>query len=267
MNNLKYTLYILNWKKKGTVRVKPFETEFILNTIDEYNKKIVCNKIGNYEIKSIDGLTGIIKGYLYEKEDCIKKDILELHGPDHVWMRLSPLEIQGSYFPIERARGRVGVVGLGLGYVVEEIAKKEEVKEVIVYEINKDVIDLYYSNFRKDDKITIINIDAFEAKAEEFDFFYVDIYQYKITSSVVDDYETFNNIHCIEEYSFFGMEHFLLSCRYEEIVWVYIPENWMEMSKLAYNALEKSDLLKYYTQLDENLVSRILARFKEVLNN
>lgn len=247
--------------------MRPFDIEFVLNTIDEYNKKIRCKKIGDYEIKSTDGLTGIIKGYLYEKEDHIKKDILELHGPDYIWMRLSPLEIQGSYFAIERARGKVGIVGLGLGYVAEEMAKKEEVKEVIVYEINKDVIELYYSNFKRNNKIKIINVDAFEAKATDFDFFYSDIYQYKLTSSVVDDYEKFINLHYIEEYSFFGMEHFLLSCRYEEVVWVYIPENWMEMSKLAYKALEESDLLKYYVQLDEKIVSNVLQRFKEILND
>lgn len=247
--------------------MKPFDREFILDTIDSYNKKISCNRVGDYEIKSIKGLTGIIKGYLYEKKDVINKEILELHGPDHIWMRLTPLEIQGSYFAIKRAKGKVGIVGLGLGYVVNEIAKKSEVTEVIVYEINKEVIDLYKMNFGENNKITIINVDAFKAEPNSFNFFYSDIYQYKLTSLIVEDYEKFNNIHFIEEYSFFGMEHFLLSCKYEEIVWVYIPENWMEMSKSAYESLEESNLLKYYTQLDENLVSRVLARFKEVLND
>lgn len=247
--------------------MKPFDDKFILSIIDEYNYKIGCKKIGDYEIKSINRLDGIIKGYLYEKQQSIEKNILELHGPNYIWMRLSPLEIQGSFFSIDRARGKVGVVGLGLGYVVQEMAKKPEVNEIIVYEINKDVIDLYYSNFSENNKIKIINIDAFRAEANEFDFFYADIYQYKLTSRIVEDYEKFNNLHSIEEYSFFGMEHFLLSCRYEEIVWVYIPENWMEMSKKAYKLLEESGLLKYYTKLDEELVSRVLSRFKEVLNN
>ena len=151
--------------------------------------------------------------------------------------------------------------------MAEEIAKKEDVTEVVVYEINKEVIDLYYSNFGENNKITIINIDAFKAESENFDFFYSDIYEYKLTSRIVDDYEKFNKLHNIEEYSFFGMEHFLLSCKYEEIVWVYIPENWMEMSKFAYECIEDSNLLEYYTQLDENLVSRVLARFKKVLDN
>ena len=106
-------LYIVNCKldKERDVKVKPFDNEFVLNVIDEYNNKIKCNKAGDYEIKLVDGLSGIVKGYLYEKEGSINKGILELHGPDHLWMRLTPLEIQGSYFAIERARGKVGIVG------------------------------------------------------------------------------------------------------------------------------------------------------------
>ena len=61
------------------------------------------------------------------------------------------------------------------------------------------------------------------------------------------------------------MEHFLLSCSYEEIVWVYIPENWMEMAREAYDALEQSNLLEYYTPLDSNIVSAVLAKFKVAL--
>ena len=194
-------------------------------------------------------------------------DILELHGPNHIWMRLTPLEIQASYFAIKMARGKVGVVGLGLGYVVEEMAKKAEVEEVVVYEISQDVIDLYYSNFKENPKIKVICCDALEAESKEFDFFYVDIYEYKLTSQIVDDYKKFNEIHNIEDYSFFGMEHFLLSCSYTEIVWVYIPENWMESSRKAFEAIQESNLLEYYEKLDEKLVSQVLEEFKIVLND
>lgn len=246
--------------------MKPFDKEYVLDEIARYNNKISKSKIGDYEIKSVDGLKGIIQGYLYAKEDEINLDILELHGPQNIWMRLTPLEIQGSYFAIKMAKGKVGVVGLGLGYVVEEMAKKDSVEEIIVYEISQEVIDLYYSNFSKNPKIKIICGDAFEAESKKFDFFYVDIYEYKLTSKVVKDYKDFNNIHDIEEYSFFGMEHFLLSCSYTEIVWVYIPENWMESSRKAFEAIQQSNLLPYYEKLDENLVSQVLQDFKVILN-
>ena len=247
--------------------MKPFDKKYVLDKINKYNNKIKKIKIGDYEIKSIDGLKGIVQGYLYEKKDEYDVDILELHGPNHIWMRLTPLEIQASYFAIKMARGKVGVVGLGLGYVVEEMAKKAEVEEVVVYEISQDVIDLYYSNFKENPKIKVICCDALEAESKKFDFFYVDIYEYKLTSQIVDDYKKFNEIHNIEDYSFFGMEHFLLSCSYTEIVWVYIPENWMESSRKAFEAIQESNLLEYYEKLDEKLVSQVLEEFKIVLND
>ena len=168
---------------------------------------------------------------------------------------------------IKYAKDKVGVVGLGLGFVVQELAKKPEVDEVIVYEIEKDVIDLYYLNFKNNSKIKIINKDAFEAKRENFDYFFVDIYEYKLDYRVVEDYKKFNTLHNINEYFFWGMEHFLLSCRYEEIVWVYIPETWMEVSKKMFTSLQEAGLLKYYKQLDEKLVSNVLSGLKVLLDD
>ena len=126
--------------------MKPFNDGYVLEKIDEYSKIIVPAKVGSYEIKAVDGLKGIIQGYLYAKEGEINKPILELHGPEHIWMRLTPLEIEGAHFSIKRAHGKVGVVGLGLGYTVWEMAKKESVSQVIVYEISQEVIDLYKMN-------------------------------------------------------------------------------------------------------------------------
>lgn len=247
--------------------MKPFDKSYVLDKIKEYNGKINKSKIGDYEIKSIDGLKGIVQGYLYKKEDEYDIEILELHGPSHIWMRLTPLEIQASYFAIRMAKGKVGVVGLGLGYVIEEMAKKPEVEEIVVYEISQEVIDLYYNNFPENPKIKVVCCNAFKAESRKFDFFYADIYEYKITSQIVEDYKRFNELHEIEEYSFFGMEHFLLSCSYTEIVWVYIPENWMESSRKAFESIQESNLLDYYEKLDENLVSQVLEEFKGVLND
>lgn len=247
--------------------MKPYQKEYVLDKIKEYNNKIAINEVGNFEIKKIHGLKGIITGYMYEKEGEIKEDILELYGSHNVWMRLTPLEIESSYMVIKRAKGKVGIVGLGLGYVAQEMAKKDDIDEVIVYEIEKDVIDLYYKSFSENPKIKIIYGDAYRAEEKSFDFFYVDIYQYKLTKKVVEDYIHFNKLHQIEEYSFWGMEHFLLSCKYEEIVWVFIPENWMEMSRTISEKLQDADLLHYYKQLNPKLVSEVLALFKVALDD
>ena len=161
---------------------------------------------------------------------------------------------------------KLELLDFGLGYVAQEIAKKCNVEEVIVYEISEEVINLYNYNFIQNEKIKIIKGDATKAKREKFDFFYVDIYEYQLTSKVVEDYKIFNELHEIEEYAFWGIEHFLLSCKYEDIVWVYIPENWIDMSKKAYEALDSSGYIKEYKPLEENLVRKILLEFKEVLN-
>ncbi|MDU5106274.1 MULTISPECIES: hypothetical protein [unclassified Clostridium] len=246
--------------------MKPYDNNYIYDKVKEYNDSISEGRIGNFEIIKKSNNSDFIDGYMCRRKGRINTDIIELQGPDNIWMRISPIEIESSYMFIKYAKGKVGIVGLGLGYVAQELAKKSNVDEIIVYEQEKDVIDLYYSNFEDNEKIKIINKDAFEASSEEFNYFYVDIYEYKLHPRVVDDYIKFNEIHKIEEYLFWGLEHFLLSCKYEEIVWVYIPELWMEISKNIFGALQEANLLKYYKQLDERLVSKVLADFKEVLD-
>lgn len=245
--------------------MKPYDKNYLIDKINEYNNLISPAKIGSFEIKNINEKKDFINGYMYSKKENIDLSIIELHGPNNIWMKISPLELESSYMFIKYATGRVGVVGLGLGYVVQELAKKDDISEIIVYEKEKEIIDLYYLNFKNNNKIKIINEDAYKADKESFDFFYVDIYEYKLTSQVVDDYIKFNELHDIDEYLFWGMEHFLLSCKYEEIVWVYIPELWMEISKKIFVALQDSNLLEYYKQLDEDLVSNVLEKFKVAL--
>lgn len=246
--------------------MKPYNREFLLNKIDEYNKKINIGECGAYKIIKRDGLQGIIEGYLYEMEDNINTEIPELWGDERVWMRLSPMEIQGTYQFLKLAEGRVGVVGLGLGYTVQELAKKKEVSEVIVYEISEEVIKLYNKNFKKNKKIKIIKGDAFLEKGENFDWFFVDIYEYKITNNMVDDFKHFMEAHTIENYAFFGVEAFLLSCAFEDVKWVFIPENWMELVQVLYKSFEGSEYFKYKKTLDEKVVYDILMGFKKVLN-
>ncbi|MBQ6820410.1 MAG: hypothetical protein IJO26_03845 [Clostridium sp.] len=247
--------------------MKLYDNNYINKKIKEYNQCIDIGKKGNFEIKKKANNSEYIDGYMYRKKGIINHTILELHGPNNIWMRISPLEIQSSYMFIKYAKGKVGVVGLGLGFVAQELAKKPSVKEVIVYEVEKDVIDLYYSNFDENKKIKIINKDAFKADSNYFDYFFVDIYEYKLEKRVVEDYVALNRLHNIKEYLFWGMEHFLLSCKYNEIVWVYIPELWMEISKKVFEELQEANLLDYYKQLDEKLVSDILSKFKVVFDD
>lgn len=246
--------------------MKPFNKEYVLDKINEYNNLISKGEIGEYKISEIN-LKNNANGYMYnnkETYDVVSKELTISNKPI---MKLDPREIQGSYYVIKYAKGVVGVVGLGLGYIVQELAKKKDVKKVIVYEISKKVVELYRKNFKVNKKIKIIVGDAFKAKKENFDYFIVDTYGYELSEKVVEDYKFFKKLHNIKEYLFWGIEHFLLSCRYEEIVWVYIPEEWMEMSKKCFTAITDSGYLNEYSQLDGELVSKVLAEFKVVLDD
>lgn len=247
--------------------MKPYDKKYIFQQIEKYNELIDEKTYGNYKIVKnyIDNES--MQGYMYENTKSYNLPVIKLLKDDISLMRLTLKEIESSFCAIKFAHGKVGIIGLGLGYVVQEIAKKEEVEEVIVYEISEEVINLYKHNFHENRKIKIIHGDAFKAKSDKFDFFYVDIYEYKLTEKVVEDYKAFNRLHEIEDYSFWGMEHFLLSCKYEDILWVYIPEIWVEMSKKMYEALDMSSYIKQYKQLDEDKVRDILFKFKEVLNS
>ena len=245
--------------------MKPYEAEFIKGKIREYNSLIENNNINEFKINKIKNSKTKI-GYMYEKELDLDLDIVNLEYKGNSLMKISAIEIESSYMFIKNAKGKVGIVGLGLGYVVNELLKKKEVKEVIVYEKEKEIIDLYNLNFKGDKRLKIINEDAYKAKKDKFDYFFVDIYDYNLTNKVVEDYKDFNKLHEIDEYLFWGMEHFLLSCKYEEIVWVYIPELWMGISKDIFTSFQEAGLLECYKQLDENLVSNILKEFKEILD-
>jgi len=247
--------------------MKPYNKNFVFQEMKRYSKLIGSGTCGNYKITKNIIKKQNLQGYMYENKEEYDIDIIELCENNINLRQLTPREIESYYGAIHAAKGRVGIVGLGLGYVAQEIAAKFNVEEVIVYESSEEVINLYDHNFIQNEKINIIKGDPTKAKKANFDFFYVDIYNHELTSKVVEDYKLFNELHEIEEYAFWGIEHFLLSCKYEDIVWVYIPEEWIDMSKKAYESLDSSGYIKGYKPLDEILVRKILMKFKEILNS
>lgn len=241
----------------------PYTLSYCEDKIKEYKNKIKENKKGNFIIKYSNN--NEFDGYLYEHKEEINESPIELFEGEKLWMRISPHEIQGAFESIKRASGKVGVLGLGLGYFVQEIVKKDDVKEIIVYEMSQEIIDLYLESFGENPKIKIIKGDGFKAKGEQFDFFYVDIYEYKLTTKVVEDYVSLTKLHNIEEYSFFGVESFILSCPTSEIVWVYVLEEWMDMSKDLFTRFNHSKYIEYFSPIEENEVLKVLKEFGKVL--
>lgn len=122
----------------------------------------------------------IMMGYrpLKVKYDCPRllfklKLIKEGH---RLLMSDSPQEMFLQYDAYKNAKGRVLTAGLGLGLYANMIAKKDNVKEVIVVEIDKDIIKLAKP---KNKKIKVIQGDIWNfirKTKEKFDYAYIDIH-------------------------------------------------------------------------------------------
>lgn len=85
---------------------------------------------------------------------------LRLWHPRHgVVMSTTPMELMTNREVVERARGRVLVVGLGLGVVTMAVQRKPEVSSVLVVEREPDVIGLIKSRLPLDGKVQIVQAD------------------------------------------------------------------------------------------------------------
>lgn len=99
-------------------------------------------------------------------------------------MSNTPMEIRtnrGAYFA---AKGRVLINGLGLGMLVEKMLTKDEVEHITVIEKNPEVIALVGPVFEGNERVTIVEADAFEyqpPKGETYQLVWHDIWTF-ITS-------------------------------------------------------------------------------------
>ncbi|WP_040210275.1 rRNA adenine N-6-methyltransferase family protein [Clostridium polynesiense] len=244
----------------------PFNKDFLHTEIENYISKLNKEDLKYNHIEvSLKSLKGCINGYIYEYTDNFSKvPVLMSHNKE--LMKLSPEEIIGCYEAACYARGKVGIVGLGLGYFTLKVLENKNVKEVVVYESDEEVINFYYNSFGKNKKLKIIHGDAFKAQRDKFDFFFADIYYNKLDISAVEHYIAFNKLHEIEEYTFWGMERFLLSCSIEDILYIYIPELWMSMSKELFSKYNNSSYKDLFKPLPEDSVKEVLKAFGEEFN-
>lgn len=80
-----------------------------------------------------------------------------------VVMSNTPDEIRDFISFVWKAKGSVLVNGLGLGVLLKALLNKPEITEITVIEKSIDVINLVAPTYQ-DDRLTIINADAFEWK-------------------------------------------------------------------------------------------------------
>lgn len=182
-----------------------FEKGYHLAEMEFYREKLNGK---TYDKDGVELFLNDLKGfrldgsmYQYYNEGYVK-DAPTLMIDGDIWMSLTPMEIETHYVPIQKAKGRVGVAGLGAGYFALRAAEKKEVSEVVVYEIDERVIEMFEALFGEQKKIKIVKKNVFEVENEKFDFFYNDIYL------TMMDNEAFSHIHMITEQNDIKDYHF-----------------------------------------------------------
>lgn len=111
-----------------------------------------------------------------------------IYQNNHLWMSVTPNEINTMKEDIEATKGNVLTIGLGLGYYAYHVSLKKEVKKVYIIEKDLEVIKLFKEmilpQFSNKEKIEIIQSDAFIFLTNEtnqiflksLDYIYIDIW-------------------------------------------------------------------------------------------
>lgn len=147
MNILKVT----KWK----TNVSSYKNEVIGNASISREKYIP----GFYHMEGVNG---------YEYFEVRKTiTITTLHIGDTMVMLDDPLHVYGMKALAKNAVGEVLVAGLGLGIVIHELVKNDNVTSIVVVERNVDVINLISKYLPDDDRIDVVNIDFHDVPTEE----------------------------------------------------------------------------------------------------
>ncbi|QHJ74631.1 polyamine aminopropyltransferase [Vibrio phage VH2_2019] len=117
------------------------------------------------------------------------------------WMSFTAMELESHAFHIERAKGHVVIVGLGMGMILMNVLSKPDVTKVTVVELDPSVITLFkevsgYEDWEGISKLNILNTDALEpskeviAEVKGCDYLYADIWELMAAEGALEDMKT-----------------------------------------------------------------------------
>jgi len=191
----------------------PFEDDYWESELDAYGLR---KSKFHVEHVSVDWFTinGRCDDYLNVnmRFSAVKMPRLAING--HLWMSLTPMEIQSAALALYRATGRVVSGGLGLGYFAIRAAAKPQVTEVIVFENEPLVIEWFNRMFKgrpEMAKIKIVEGDIRKTfKGYTADFCFMDIYPDMLPEEVLKDCSLFRRRNQIRRYHYWGYEKVVL---------------------------------------------------------
>ena len=177
-------------------------------------------------------------------------NIPRLMEGDRVWMSPTIAEQRSIQPHIDKAKGKVLTFGLGIGYYVYMCLLKEEVEDITIVEINKDIIDLFNEyikpQFPDTKNINIIHGDMYD--------YYNDKFMSNFNTIFVDTW--YNNTDALEQYK--KLQKIKVD-RTRISYW--IEESILEVIRVALLAY----IMSIYNDDYTNLISRISREnFKEI---
>jgi spermidine synthase len=110
--------------------------------------------------------------------------------------KVSPQGINAMKKDIDEAKGKVLVIGLGLGYFPYMVSLKDDVNHIDVIEEDINVINIFnkvlFKQFQNKNKINILegNIKSSQLELDKYDYIYVN--SYNNFSQAIDVYNLFN---------------------------------------------------------------------------
>lgn len=117
----------------------------------------------------------------YSKENY---PYLALVENNQIWMAIIPHEIKTMQASVKQAKGKVLILGLGIGYYPFMISQKIDVSEITIVENNQAIIDIFTKyllpHFPSSTKIEVIKDDAFKylrTNHQNFTYAFFDIYR------------------------------------------------------------------------------------------
>lgn len=167
----------------------PFIKNFKLSHSTIFNKYELCyNQYNPFELFIYDEIEVDEKNYYKEtyKVGYFNNSFkyIELNKNNVTWMSTIPHEFNTMKQDINKVKGNILVLGLGLGYFPYVTSQKDNIKEITIIELDKEIISIFKNKllpfYENKSKINIIHDDALKYLKEndlsKYDYVYCDLY-------------------------------------------------------------------------------------------
>ena len=201
--------YLMNMLSKDNINKylnDPFYQKMIIEKKTVGRLNIDYSFIEEYELFAMDEIDKYLDGRIYPQigffDDYLK--CLTIYDRDKVLYKFNPLVVNACIIPLDQINGKVACFGLGNGYFAYMAHLKDEVSEVIIYESDEDLIELFnkcmLDKFDYPDKVKIIKEDPYlflKNKTSKLHVNYAFINSWPDLRSGVKDYPKFKKLEAI----------------------------------------------------------------------